>query len=195
MRTTYFLKWVIFLMLFLGCLLVGHLCTSTAQTAQEPPKVSLKMFIVPEIEACPPNGYKDYDSGQASNCPTLGMEDINKWEDSGIMIQTGKIPPGEILLGKFLFTSLDNYSRRTKKDGPEERLSFVLVFEWDQPQNSPITLERKGCPNIPSMKWSGELKDYTNWIHHERADAFLPANNIKWTLKEAGYKWVFKAER
>lgn len=193
MRTTCFIKLVILLMFFIYYFLFGHPCTTMAQTAQEQPKVSLTMFIVPELEACPPNGYKDYDSGH-SNCPTLGMEDIDQWKDRGIIIQTGKVPPGEISLGKFLFTSIANYSMVTKKDDPEERLSFVLVFEWDKPQKSPITLERKGCPNIPSMKWSDVLKGHTNWIHHERADAFLPANNIKWTLKEGGYKWVFKAE-
>lgn len=182
-------------MVILGFLFAIHPYISEAQTNQELPKVSLKMFIVPEKEACPPNGYKDYDSGQASNCPTLGREDVEKWEDSGITIQTGKIPPGEISLGKFLFTALDAYCRGSQKGTPDERLSFVLVFEWDGQQNSPITLERRGYPNIPSLKWSGALNNHTIWIHHERADAFLPANNIKWTLKQGNYKWVFKAEK
>jgi hypothetical protein len=195
MRPAILLKWIISLLVISGFLFTIHPYISMAQTNQKLPKVSLKMFIVPEIEACPPNGYTDYDSGQASNCPTLGRDDIEKWEDSGITIQTGKIPPGEISLGKFLFNTLDAYSRESQKTDPEKRLSLVLVFEWDQPQNSPITLERRGCQNIPGLKWPDVLKNHTIWIHHERADAFLPANNIKWTLREGNHKWVFKAER
>lgn len=195
MKPAYFLKWGISLLVISGFLFTIHPYISMAQTNQELPKVSLKMFIVPEKDACPPSGYKDYDSYQTSNCPELGRDDIAKWEDRRITIQTGKIPPGEISLGKFLFTAVDAYSRESQKTNPEERLSFVLVFEWDQPQNSPITLERRGGQNIPSMKWPGVLKDHTIWIHHERADAFLPANNIKWVLIEGNHKWEFKAER
>jgi hypothetical protein len=195
MKLPFFIKLRIPLLVILGFLFMILPYTSEAETNQELPKVSLKMFIVPELEACPPNGYKDYDSGQASNCPTLSREDVEKWEDKGITIQSCKIPPGEISLGKFLFTALDAYCREPQKNNPEERLSFVLVFEWDEPQNLPITLERRGDPNIPSMKWPGKLNNHTMWIHHERADAFLPANNIKWTLKEGNFKWIFKAER
>lgn len=162
------------------------------------PKVSLTMFIVPEKEACKPRGYQSYASEQASDCQKLTMGNIEQWQDAGITIEIRKIPPAppqsSVSLGN-LFEIVNAYREDAESMGPEDRKSLVLVFEWDSPQTSPVSLKRTGGGRIPALHGQGFLEDGLHWIHHERADAFLPAYRVKWTVTMGGNRWEFKTER
>lgn len=156
------------------------------------------MLYVPETEACRPDGYQSYSSTRPSNCIKLSIEDINNWiEDGRQKIEFG-IPPSEISLGQDFIELLDSYESFSKDDASTRR-SMVLVFDWQEPQNLSISLKRKN-PNISNngiidMEWHGTLNNERRWIHHERADAYLPANNIKWTLTAGEQVWSFKTRR
>lgn len=160
------------------------------------PKISVTILVVPEKEACKPNGYQRYESGLPSKCEKLLIKDIEKWQDR-INFSVKKIPPSKISLGSRLFGILDAY-RTTWTDDPEKRKAVVLVFDWGEAQNISLELERDVLfDNVPikDLKWSGKLAGEQRWIHHERADAFLPAYGIKWTLNAGGYTWILKTER
>jgi hypothetical protein len=104
------------------------------------------------------------------------------------------LPPGTIVLNTNMFLFLSNYLR-VPKDAPQTRSTIVMLFDWEEPQSGSIELQRdvpenKGIPIVNNI-WSGELHGEHGWIHHERADAFIPSNDIRWTLrlgKEAEWK-------
>jgi hypothetical protein len=164
--------------------------------ANEPtiPKISLTIFLVPEKEACKPDGFKAYDGDKSTNCAPLTMKDIDGWREAGFFYETITIPPDEISLTNRMFDFLYTYSREIPKDKPERRRAAVFFFEWETPQKSRVSLERQVDPkyiNIPAMEWSGSLNNEIFWIHQERADALFPAYNIKWILKAGNNTWKF----
>lgn len=185
------------LLIFLSLSMPFNILYAKAEEETKP-KVSIQIYIVPEKEACKPNGYPSYKSGLSSNCIQLNMKDIEEWDDFEYTQVIRGIPPSEISLGNSLFNILDAY-QGSSKSNPSIRKSIVLIFDWGKHQNVFVSLNRKiiGKSNIGirERNWSRFLKNERRWIHHERADAFLPANNIKWTLKSGEFTWKFKTRR
>ena len=160
--------------------------------------LTVTMLYVPEIEACKPDGYQSYSSNEPSNCIKLAIKDIDDWIDRGCRKIDFTIPPSEISLGEEFLELLDSYENFSKDD-PVRRRSIVLMFDWKEPQNLSISLKRENLSEtdkgVRNMLWRGSLSNERRWIHHERADSFLPANNIKWTLIAGENKWIFKTKR
>jgi hypothetical protein len=109
---------------------------------------------------------------------------------------TQSLPPGTIALDTSMFLFLSNYLR-VPKVAPDTRSAIVMLFDWEKPQFGPIELQRdvpenRGIPIVNKI-WSGELDGERGWIHHERADAFIPSNNVRWTLRLGqDAQWILK---
>lgn len=194
--------------IFSRCLGLGLLVTISLflkpllcwSQANEPtiPKISLTIFLVPEKEACKPSGFQAYEADKFRNCAPLTMKDIDGWREAGFLYQTITIPPNEISLTNSILEFLNTYSRKIPKDKPERRRAAVFFFEWPTPQQSAVSLERQvdsSQAHISAMKWSGSLNNKRFWIHQERADALVPAYNIKWILKAGNNTWIFNFVR
>lgn len=88
----------------------------------------------------------------------------------------------------------------TSKSRPDERKSIVAIFDWHDPQNARLTLARKAREPIdkaafPNMTWHAQLKNERLFIHHERADAFLPSRKIMWILTFGDKEWRLTTAR
>ena len=179
-------------------LFVIGLFSHVSMYAQEPPTITVTLVVVPEMEACKPHGYASYASGIPSKCETIRRSDIESWKDSDYTHMTQSLPPEEISLDTTIFLFLANYLR-VPKNAPETRAAIVMLFDWEQPQFGSIELQREvpenqGIPIIDKT-WSGELHGEHGWIHHERADAFVPSNNIRWILRLGEVQWTLKTIR
>jgi|GEM_PF-1867667 len=161
---------------------------------QSIPKISVNILIVPEIEACRPDGYTNY-SSENYFCEPLTAKDIERWEQTGQITEKYTIPPSVISLGPRLSETLYAYSL-LPLTGPKTRLCAIFVFKWNSPQNGMVSLNRYSTQgNIPNGEWHAELKKVTYWIHQERADALLPAYGCNWKLQIDGKTWLFNTAR
>lgn len=171
---------------------------STTAKGNDLPLLDITLMAVPEKHACQPNGYASYESEAKSNCIKLTADDIKFWKELDFVCILRQVPPKELSLGDTLFGLLDAYRTASKSD-PEYRQSFVLLFDWKTPQYMDlnfkrIILNKIGVP-FPELSWSGKMDGERRWIHHERADAFLPAYNVRWVLEAGGNKWILKSIR
>jgi hypothetical protein len=158
-------------------------------------KVEVTLFIVPETDTCAPKGSGD------KGCPPLTREHINRWKEMGknwktfTLAKEGELPQ-PLSLGGRLFEILDVYASKSKANA-KERLSVVLFFDWKEPKTFKVGLKRVVIKKIPflSAEPTYPLENQGYWIYHERADAFLPSNNIKWTFMAGKQTWEFVLER
>jgi hypothetical protein len=166
--------------------------------AEKPPTINITLIVAPELEACKPKGYKYYSRGKESHCQKISIKDIERWQALGVTHIIRNIPPSTVSLGDSIFLMLDAY-RTASKINPNDRKSIVIVFDWKTPQEVDIQFERtllkkKGVP-FPEWKWIGRLSGERRWIHHERADAFLPAYKVQWVLTANNNKWIMKMSK
>lgn len=180
-------------------LFICVMCMSFPAFAQEKPVIDISLIVVPERQACKPDGYAAYLSGKTSNCSALTVDEVETWKILDYVFIERDLPPIELSLGNSLFRLLDGY-RTASKSSPDERKSIVIVFDWKSPQEADVKFTRKiinatdELP-FPEMQWEGRLEMERRWIHHERADAFLPAHKVIWILEAGGHKWVIKTTR
>lgn len=169
---------------------------SAQEARPNQPTLTLTLCIVGETEACPPNGYKNYNQGKASNCPTLTPEKVEDWLQDKPAHQFVNIPPSEIILGSRMLEALDTYSRENPTSKPpNQRESMVLMFKFKNLQDSAVSIHRvtdKQYTDIPDWKWKGKLDNEKRLIYHERADAFCPAYHIKWIIKVGDKQWTLR---
>lgn len=178
-----------FLFLFL---LLCSLVMSQPMEREEEPLLGCTLYMVPELDACQPRGYANYDEGD-SGCRLLTMDDVERWDSLGYFkLDIPYTPPAVVSLGPALLQRLDTY-RTARRISPSTGMSIVLVFDWGGPHYDTMTLKRLGTEDgaIPPMTWAGDLGGDIHWIHHERADAFLPINDIRWTVESGEYRWEF----
>jgi hypothetical protein len=156
------------------------------------PRVALTLLIVPERSACSPNGYRNYGVEDASDCEKLTVQSVERLKQRYQNFELRSIPPSTVSLGESLGRILNDY-RSASKEAPDTRLSIIFVFEWQSPQSTSVTLERtqevSAAETIPSMVWHGELDGELRWIHHERADAALVSNQVRWKLTIGEHTW------
>lgn len=181
-------------------LFVCIMCISFPAFAQEAPAIDISLIVVPEKQACKPDGYAAYASGERSDCSPLTIDEIENWKILSDYIYIERdIPPIELSLGNRLFRLLDAYRTASKKTS-DDRKSIVIIFDWKSPQTADVKFTRKLINRadelpFPEMQWEGRLERERRWIHHERADAFLPAHKVVWILESGGHKWVIKTAR
>nr|VFK58781.1 MAG: hypothetical protein BECKTUN1418F_GA0071002_11543 [Candidatus Kentron sp. TUN]VFK67506.1 MAG: hypothetical protein BECKTUN1418E_GA0071001_11513 [Candidatus Kentron sp. TUN] len=144
-----------------------------------------------------------YASGKKSNCPKLIYSEVEKWKYSYTYIERkikGNFPPGSsIHLGDSLASTLNSYDNLVisgKGKMPlDKKKAIVVVFDWKSSQSGRVSLIREyedgsATSQFPEkVHWKGSLKNERRWIHHERADAFLPAHQVTRTLKLREHEW------
>lgn len=163
------------------------------------PVVTLTIFMLKETEACRKYGYQNYDSEDQEEpvCQKWTVEEIKKLLRKCAMV-IAKFPPAppqsKVSLGN-LFDAVSAYrDSKPQTQTPAGRKAMMMVFTWDPPVRGDISLERTGGRSIPSKTWHGYLNGIDpTWIHHERADSFLPAYAVTWTLTIGENQWEFKA--
>jgi hypothetical protein len=172
-------------------LLVALILAFSVQAEQ---RVKLTLFLVPETEACRPDGYMKYNEG-SSDCREITREDVEKWKAQGVhSLEYPFASQQTINLGKKLVSFLDTYRTAGRKT-PDDGMSLVLFFEWDEAKSGDVEFERK-VPTpikktVPPMKWVGKMDSDLGWINHQRADAFIPSYGIQWDLKVGDANWEF----
>jgi len=130
---------------------------------QSIPKISVNILIVPEIEACRPDGYTNY-SSENYFCEPLTAKDIERWEQTGQITEKYTIPPSVISLGPRLSETLYAYSL-LPLTGPKTRLCAIFVFKWNSPQNGMVSLNRYSTQgNIPNGEYT--KKELTHFSLH-----------------------------
>lgn len=159
--------------------------------------LSLTLFLVKETEACRPNGYRSDNAGQNSQCAPLTVRgDISAWKSSRVPQTVEKIPPTDISLGNNIGDLLDDYCNAypdAPSVDPKKRKAIVILFDFGTSKNFTVSLARKnrnGSGNFSNKTWTGTAV-HGRWVHHERADAFIPSNKAEWTLIALNKKWVF----
>ena len=177
---------------FLSALIIhpawAQACIPDEET-QDGPVVCATLYLIPETEACRPNGYE---------------EECNKWKiDQFIKYARQKrlkpvfsrIPPEHISL-EHLTEAIILYSNRCSIESskqycmkPGTRKSVVLLIETNLKDSLPVSISRLNSDysNLPPYSRSGTLQNSGRWLNHQRADAFLPKKNIKWELKIGNY--------
>jgi hypothetical protein len=166
--------------------------------AQESPILTL--IFMPEKNACNPDGYAGYMNDDQSRCAPLTINQIDKWKRTpGWIGKEDLSPDSKLSLGNRLLWLIDAYST-APKNTLDERKSIVVIFDWGSARNTDIRLTRKtiatsGQPSFPEMTWEGRLENERRWIHHERADAFLPIHGVIWILESGGRTWEFGTDR
>nr|NJM03357.1 hypothetical protein [Desulfobacula sp.] len=164
--------------------------------AQESPDISLTLIFMPEKYACNPDGYADYVKGETSGCVPLTINQVEKWKRAYGFIETEfPSPDSNLSLGNRLFGLLDAY-RTAPITTADDRKSIVVIFDWKSARTTEVRLTRKimnpsGQSPFPEMSWEGRLQEERRWIHHERADAFLPIHRVTWILESGGRTWEF----
>ena len=172
---------------------------SFSVSANDEVAVDITLLVVPEKEACKPNGYASYMSGTSSKCQQVTIDDVDLWKAYEFVHIERNVPPGKISLGDTLFKLLAAY-RTTLEYSASERKSIVTVFDWGSPQTAEIKFTRKifrgqDAPPFPDRTWEGKLENERRWIHHQRADAFLPAYKVLWIIEKGEDKWILKTSR
>ena len=174
----------------------GFTSISAEEASSIQPTLNLTLCIVGETEACPPDGYKDYYLEEDSNCPSLTPKNIEDWIFEKRAHQIVNIPPSEIILDIRFLEALATYQGDNPESKPPcERKSMVLMFEFKNLQEDAVSIRRdtnKKYTQIPPRIWNGRLDNEKRLIYHERADAFFPAYNIRWTLRIGGKEWKIR---
>ena len=184
-----------FFLIIIAIFLTPGLNSAQDQISSQP-TLKLTLCIVGETEACQPAGYKSYNLDEPSNCATLTPDDIDDWIMDNRAYQCKPVPPPVIKLDARFLEALQicqNQNPKAKK--PAERKSMVLMLEFANPQSSEVTIQRIASPEyteIPSRTWKGKMDNEFRLIYHERADAFYPGYNIKWSIRVGGKEWKIK---
>lgn len=194
-------------------IVLSFVSPSLAQTNGPTSAVRIKvtMVIVPELEACKPKGYAP--TGHTSKCKLLTPDDIYSWIEDGRPNSEQEIRSTQLAGGLAEILSLNSaqtelladYSskfRRTPSQDPGERFSVVLLFDFGRSISGDIIVRRKPSPSGDDSFY-GQNRVYertvarrTRFIYHERADNFLPARRMLWTLKAARTgAWRFRTGR
>jgi hypothetical protein len=161
---------------------LGHVTPVAAQELA----LSITMVIVDETQACRPNGYANYqDEGAAQACAVaLTADEVEGWIRSGSVSNVARVPPLPIAIGSLL-PALASYVEINPGAAltPERRKSVVFLFDWGEPIDLDGSLLRLGTADIPPRPAvSFSLRGEQRWVHHERADAILPAYGVHWIL-------------
>jgi hypothetical protein len=172
-----------------------------------PTKLRLSLVIVPELQACKPNGYAP--SGQRSACKPLTNADVQSWINrnryphSQVVIPLAKSeddPPYEVVLTEAELELLSNYYDANKST-PAKRKAMVIMFDFGQSIPSGLTMMRTSSEEVEADYPRGgnraiekNMRGRNHYIYHERADDFLPAYNMTWTLSihNGNLRWVFR---
>ena len=166
------------------------------QGQSDKPNVAVSMYFVEEIVACSPNGYPESD-GEAGSCPPLTFEDLERMTSPGMATPVQRsIPPEQVNLGTSLLDHVESFSDDCPitapcANDPQRRYSIILAFEvmgTDNLQGHDIQLRRTSSP-FGSYSASGTLSERGRWINHQRADAFLPSNRVRWELRIGEWTW------
>lgn len=161
-------------------------------SAHPQPTADITLYVVPEKEACRQSGYNAYSDETSSTCATLSIDDIAEWDALGYAAIQRTIPPGQISLGDNILGLLSAYNTAPKYRA-EDRKAVVIVFDFHEFQNANVTLARKTRGNgagILPKSWSIRMRNERRFIHHERADVFLPSLRTIWSLKLGDDRWI-----
>ncbi len=100
-----------------------------------------------------------------------------------------------IELSSKLYDLLIQY-KNSNKTYAANRKSLLMLFTFYEPSNNYVTLERvvdNHLTKIPTYE-PDQVIGYelvsNRFIHHERADAFIPGERIQWKLTEGRNVWV-----
>lgn len=143
------------------------------------PPPNITFFIVPENVACKPKGY-------SYHCTPLTRDEIDSWRKKQVYATSdAQIKDGKLYLNSSIYDSIE-----FRDSKPE---SVVMLFDWDQPQESDIELTRervdgKGKPII----WKGHLPGHRGWINHQGLSYFYHPGEYRWTLQLGENNWSFK---
>ena len=164
-----------------------------AQTHRTRPTVTVSMYYAREVDVCPPDGY-------GLSCEPMTYPRFRDLT-SRIPAVQNNIPPEELKLGVRLLNQIDSYRTVCSLSKPcsdaADRDSIILLFTVDTSalatqEDREISIVRKVRDDIrieERPRKSGTLEEGGHWIHHERADAFLPAYDVSWVLTIGPWTW------
>lgn len=162
-----------------------------AGVAQGEPKLKVTFVVLPEQEACRPNGYVRYDEDRENTCAPLTPDHIARWRRDGAPAIDWELPPGEVSLAPSISNLLANYVNldvTTLK--AKERYSGVLMFDFGSPRKIAVHFVRSRGHAISDGRWSGSLVRERRFLNHQRVDAFVPGHGVRWTLEAGPHKWT-----
>lgn len=168
------------------------------------------MYLVKETTVCP-GGYRSYrdkdDSGKRCGEP-IKYDQLKELSYLGVSLAKS-VPPEKIPLDE-ISKRLSEYSRydcplEDPCEDPNKRWSIVLAFEFQMkdPKGETVTLQRIVPESIiedyfkefPQQKVNVKVEDTLDfggrWLHHQRADLFLPGHKVEWRLTAGSYCWKF----
>lgn len=164
--------------------LLSFVLSSRAIAGPEDVNVDVSVYLVAETLICP-NGYQ-------AECMDITYETVSAWENTNeaepICVN---VPPERVSLGD-LATAIGSYSlqqctiHRPCTD-PNDRKTVVMVFQFEHDIAGGsawierVSLGAGALPPYTSPR--GEISEPGRWINYQRADAFLPSNNARWTIK------------
>ena len=177
---------------FVAHIAYGQACRFDEETHNNP-VVRVSLYLINETEACRPWGY-------AKQCDGWRIDEfLNFAEQNKLKPVFSRVPPEQISL-QHLTDAIISYSNRCSVESlkmycmePKSRKSVVLFIETNLKDNLPISISRlrSNHSKLPKYTREGELEYRGRWLNHQRADAFLPKNEIEWKLKIGNNKWLF----
>lgn len=171
---------------------IAGLATLLVLNSSHATNLSIKIFLLREVEACRPSGY-------IAECKTWPANDVVKLYDSALVKSVSHVPPGEVIhLGDLLPVIRTYASFRCPLtapcDEPQMREAVMMLFQWDAPQNGKVTFTRNAVDRLPARSVSGVLRGELYWVDHQRADLFFPAYGTTWELRAGENSWTFVAK-
>lgn len=164
--------------------LLSFMLSSRAIAAPENVNVYVSIYLVAETLICP-NGYQ-------AECMEVTYNTVSEWENTNeaepICVS---VPPERVSLGH-LATAIESYSLQQCTIGhpctdPNDRKTVVMVFQFEHDiAGGSASIERVslGAGALPQYTSpTDEISELGKWINYQRADAFLPSNNARWTIK------------
>ncbi|MDA7949575.1 MAG: hypothetical protein MPJ78_19140 [Hyphomicrobiaceae bacterium] len=163
-----------------------------SETALHAANLTLKVFLMDEVKACPPRGYM-----AGRKCPLLPANRIEAIYNERIIRSYTNIPPNSEILLNALLPNIRQYAlhRCTLNrscDDPRERQVLMLLFEWSEPITAKIRFERKEKASFPGYVREANLSNRRRWLNHQRAEYFFPLYNIEWVLSIGSDTWTLK---